>query len=135
MANPLGTHPYVLVLNGKPVAGFSEVSGLGMDTNVVEYREGSGRHNQLRLKGGVAYDPAFTAWAAQRGVRRHLTLHVYNRAGRLVRSHQLTGATSTVVQSAGVWIRERTPSNSSTSSWKTKVGRARARQRCADLKR
>jgi phage tail-like protein len=101
MAYPVGKHPYVLMLNGKPVAGFSEVGGLGMDTNVVEYREGNGKHTQLTLKGGVAYDPAFTAWAAQRGVRRHLTLHVYNRAGRLVRSHQLTGATNTVVEIAG----------------------------------
>jgi phage tail-like protein len=101
MAYPLGKHPYVLVLNGKPVAGFSEVSGLGMDTNVTEYRPGSVRHDHVTLKRGVAYDPAFGAWAAQRGVRQHWSLHVYDRAGRLVRSHQLTGATTTVVQIGG----------------------------------
>jgi phage tail-like protein len=101
------------VLNGKPVAGFSEVSGLGLDPNVTEYRpgsvahdhvtlkRGSVTHDHVTLKRGVAYDPAFAAWAAQRGVRQHWSLHVYDRAGRLVRSHQLTGATTTVVQIGG----------------------------------
>lgn len=54
--DPYGQFNFVVEIDGIPVAGFSEVSGLTTDTNVVEYREGNEPNATTRkLPGLIKY--------------------------------------------------------------------------------
>jgi phage tail-like protein len=58
--DPYGQFNFLIQIDGVTKAGFSEVSGLTTDTNVMEYREGDetnqGAHNTVRkLPGLVKY--------------------------------------------------------------------------------
>jgi phage tail-like protein len=76
--DPLGQFNFLLQIDGVNVAaGFSEVSGLTHDTNVMEYREGSDnnhgvntvrllpgliKQNRIVCKRGVIKDPSLWNW-------------------------------------------------------------------------
>jgi len=53
MENPLLQYNFLLVIDGASdaVAGFTEVSGINMETDVVEYREGSDTATVRKLPG------------------------------------------------------------------------------------
>ena len=106
-------HPYVVKFNGQAVGGFTEVSGLALDTNVVDYRDGNdaslptrkapGRQafESITLQRGVVHDAGFSAWLKQPRTRRHLTIERYDPAGRLAWSRVLMDCTVTEHQSKG----------------------------------
>ncbi len=73
--DPYGQFNFVVELEGVKIqAGFSEVSGLTTDTNIIEYREGSEKTGTVRklpglmkytnimLKRGWTKDPALWEW-------------------------------------------------------------------------
>jgi phage tail-like protein len=72
---PYGAFRFVVEINGIESAGFTEVSGLGNDTAVIEYRSGSdrrtrkipGRHSyqNIVLKRGLTSDASLWAWRKQ----------------------------------------------------------------------
>jgi phage tail-like protein len=49
--DPYGAFNFVVEIDGLTVAGFSEVSGLGSETEVIEYREGNERVTVRKLAG------------------------------------------------------------------------------------
>lgn len=51
MENPLLQYNFLLEIEGTSVAGFTEVSGINMETDVVEYREGSETATVRKLPG------------------------------------------------------------------------------------
>jgi phage tail-like protein len=75
--DPYGQFNFLVDIQGITVAGFSEVSGLTTDSNVMEYREGSDNNhgfntmrmlpgltkfNRLVLKDGITTDGSLWAW-------------------------------------------------------------------------
>lgn len=72
--DPYGRFNFLLEIDGVTKAGFSEVSGLATETEVVEYREGSDPPNTVRklpgltkysnivLKRGVTADTSLWNW-------------------------------------------------------------------------
>jgi phage tail-like protein len=54
--DPYGQFNFQIEIDGVVAAGFSEVSGLTTDTNIIEYREGSEQHGTTRkLPGLIKY--------------------------------------------------------------------------------
>ena len=72
--DPYGSFDFLLEIDGIVAAGFSEVSGLASETEVMEYREGGEAVNTLRkipgltkysnivLKRGVTADKSLWNW-------------------------------------------------------------------------
>lgn len=72
--DPFGRFNFLLEIDGVTAAGFSEVSGLANETEVIEYREGGDKVNAPRklpgltkysnlvLKRGVTADPSLWNW-------------------------------------------------------------------------
>lgn len=75
--DPLGQFNFLIQIDGVTKAGFSEVSGLTTDTNVMEYREGDEsnhgvntvrklvglvKYNNIVLKRGWTKDASLWAW-------------------------------------------------------------------------
>jgi phage tail-like protein len=72
--DPYGQFNFLVEIDGVTVAGFSEVSGLTTDTNIIEYREGNDtfgtvqklpglmKYNNLVLKNGITADKARVLW-------------------------------------------------------------------------
>src|SRR3954470_17152741 len=72
--DPYGQFNFHVEIDGVVVAGFSEVSGLTTDTNIIEYREGNDtfgtvqkqpglmKYNNLVLKRGFTADKSLWAW-------------------------------------------------------------------------
>ena len=72
--DPYGQFNFVVEIDGLTVAGFSEVSGLTTDTNLIEYREGNEqqgtvrklpglmKYNNIVLKRGCTKDTALWDW-------------------------------------------------------------------------
>ena len=72
--DPYGRFNFLLEIDGIARAGFSEVSGLTTETNVVEYREGADRASSFRklpgltkfsnitLKRGITQDRSLWDW-------------------------------------------------------------------------
>jgi phage tail-like protein len=72
--DPYGQFNFVVTINGVAAAGFSEVSGLTTDTNIIEYREGNEKqgtvrklpglikYNNIVLKRGWTQDHSLWAW-------------------------------------------------------------------------
>jgi phage tail-like protein len=75
--DPYGQFNFLVEIDGIVVAGFSEVSGLTTDTNIIEYREGSEKvgtvrklpglmkYNNLVLKRGWTADKQLWTWRKQ----------------------------------------------------------------------
>lgn len=77
---------FVLEIDGKPVAGFSEVTGLDTDAP-------PGEHGSVALKRGAANRQAFFEWQAQAVAARHAATIVLVAAARApVVRWRLTGA-------------------------------------------
>jgi len=51
--DPYGQFNFLVEIDGVIQAGFSEVSGLSTDTNVIEYREGNEQHGTTRKLPGL----------------------------------------------------------------------------------
>jgi phage tail-like protein len=78
--DPYGQFNFLVEIDGVTVAGFSEVSGLTTDTNIIEYREGNDPHgtvqkqpgimkyNNLVLKNGITADKARVLWTWRKKV-------------------------------------------------------------------
>jgi phage tail-like protein len=49
--DPYGAYNFLVEIDGLTIAGFSECSGLGAETTVIEYREGSDRGGVRKLPG------------------------------------------------------------------------------------
>ncbi|HEX3151509.1 MAG TPA: phage tail protein [Gemmataceae bacterium] len=72
--DPYGQFNFLVEIDGIVVAGFSEVSGLTTDTNIIEYREGSEKvgtvrklpglmkYNNIILKRGWTADTKLWIW-------------------------------------------------------------------------
>jgi phage tail-like protein len=72
--DPYGQFNFLVEIDGIVVAGFSEVSGLTTDTNIIEYREGSEgvgtvrklpglmKYNNLVFKRGWTSDKTLWLW-------------------------------------------------------------------------
>jgi phage tail-like protein len=75
--DPFGQFNFLVNIDGLTVAGFSEVSGLTTDSNVMEYREGSDnnagvntmrklpgltKYNNIVLKDGITTDNSIWQW-------------------------------------------------------------------------
>jgi phage tail-like protein len=66
--DPYGQFNFLVEIDGVTKAGFSEVSGLTTDTNVMEYREGAdnnhGVNTPRQLPGLVKYNRVVLKWGA-----------------------------------------------------------------------
>jgi phage tail-like protein len=94
-------YPYIVKVNGRTVGGFSEVSGLTTDGDVVDYREGDTKGpsvvsppkheagTKVTLTRGVVHDPAFAAWLKQPRIPHLVTIEHVNAAGVVVWSRQV----------------------------------------------
>ncbi len=72
--DPYASFNFLLEIDGIAKAGFSEVTGLNAEANVIEYREGGDTANTMRklpglhkygnvtLKRGVSQDPELFTW-------------------------------------------------------------------------
>jgi phage tail-like protein len=71
--DPFASFNFLLEIDGVAKAGFSEVTGLNTETNVIEYREGSDPNHMRKLPGlekfgnvtlkrGVTPDPELFNW-------------------------------------------------------------------------
>lgn len=112
-------HVLQLVLDGTVVPGVVALSGLGVDREVIEYREGNDRTGGTRrlpgrLQGGDAVvtralttDPTFEAWVRGPGpdgaavARREVRVHFFDRHGSPVRRYRLVGAWPRRLELAG----------------------------------
>jgi phage tail-like protein len=54
--DPFSQFNFQVEIDGVPQGGFSEVSGLTMDTNIIEYREGSDITTLRKLPGLMKYN-------------------------------------------------------------------------------
>lgn len=82
MSRRYSAFQFVLSLNGKPVGGFSDVSGIGADIKPVR------RLRQLTLKRGVLQLSAISEWV--RGEEATLTL--FDESERPVQTWAIRGA-------------------------------------------
>lgn len=55
--DPLQAFNFLVEIDGLTVAGFSQVSGLGSETEVIEYREGGDRLSSVRKLPGLTRYP------------------------------------------------------------------------------
>jgi hypothetical protein len=86
------------------VGGFSEVSGLTNDGDVVDYREGNSLSprklpkstgpTRIALTRGVVHDPGFAAWLKQPRIPHLVTIEHVNAAGVVVWSRHVKTARS-----------------------------------------
>jgi phage tail-like protein len=110
---PYPDHRFRLVMEGRVVAGISQVGALRRDTEVVVHRSGADRPVAVRSPGrstfapvvlerGVTHDEAFEEWAglvqqpggsdvALASYRRDLRLELHNEAGQQVLAYGLFG--------------------------------------------
>ena len=115
-ADPQRVDPYKnfkfrLSLDGRYVAGFSEVSGLTEDTSVVEYREGEDpitsqrlaertEYEAIELERGVTYDNDFAQWASKTTCQyereteaeaslKDLRIELYDEKGEIAVAHTI----------------------------------------------
>lgn len=93
-------YPYVIKIDGQTAAGFTEVTGLSMETDPIDYRNGDGPQlsprklphtgfNVVTLNRGVVHNVSFTNWLQHVGTRRHLTIEHHDAGGRLLWSRVL----------------------------------------------
>jgi phage tail-like protein len=51
--NPYSNFNFILLVNGQPMAAFSEISGLDSENTPIEYREGADATNSVRKYPGI----------------------------------------------------------------------------------
>jgi phage tail-like protein len=97
--DPYKSYRFVLYINGRPVAGATNVA-LPTDQDVANYRAGGepihvrklpgrDKYEAITLERGVTYDPEFANWAAGAGPHATLGLKVFGPAGRLQANYSL----------------------------------------------
>lgn len=108
MNEPLTTANFVVEIDGLGVADFSEVTGLGVEVDVIEYRQGTDpagtprkipglvKYGNVTLKRGIARDNALWSWISQviRGPveRRTVIIRLLDRKREVVWTARLAGA-------------------------------------------
>lgn len=55
--NPYSNFNFIVEVDGEEIVGFSEISGLDSETNVIEYREGGDANAAMRLLPGTEKYP------------------------------------------------------------------------------
>lgn len=114
--DPLPAFRFFLQLGGVTVGSFTEVTGLSLETEAIDYREGGEstimrqvpgltRSGDITLKRGLSADSSLFFWASQVGAingvttilpdplfRRTLTLMVHDRGGIAVKSFMIVRA-------------------------------------------
>jgi phage tail-like protein len=97
--DPYKSYRFVLYMNGRPVAGATNVA-LPTDGDNVDYRAGGepihvrklpgrDKYETITLERGVTHDAAFANWAAGAGPHATLGLKVFGPAGRLQARYSL----------------------------------------------
>lgn len=104
--DPYKNFKFRVVIDGTATGGFTEVSGLGIEVEAVEYREGSenivrkipgvARVGNVTLKRGYVGDSTLSDWisTATSGPenldRKDITINVFDQAADTVRSFNLS---------------------------------------------
>jgi phage tail-like protein len=105
--DPFGSFNFIVEIDGKTISGFSEVSGLEAEVEVVEYREGSDpmtthkapglqKYANITLKRGITGD--LTLWQWMQSVlggnpdRRNLSIVLLNEQRQAVARWNLVRA-------------------------------------------
>ena len=112
--DPYKSFKFQVALDGRIVAGFSEVSALRPIAEIVEYRaggeptalrklSGTNKFEAITLERGVAHDPEFVNWAnmvnslesdcdaeaSPRNLRKDIIIEVYNEAGQVALTYKV----------------------------------------------
>lgn len=88
--DPYASFNFLLEIDGIAKAGFSEVTGLNAETNVIEYREGGDATNTMRKLPGLE---KFGNVTLKRGVSQDLDLFNWHKAvmdGDIVRDEAMS---------------------------------------------
>jgi len=106
---PYGAFNYVVNFNGEEAfGGFSDVSGLGTELTIAEYRNGNERENHVRkvpgvhkvsdvtLKRGIVNSKSVWDWIKQArtqgvGAQKNVSVTLRDETGKDVQSWQLRG--------------------------------------------
>ena len=112
--SPYPNFKFVVIVDGRSVAGVSKVSAFKRTTEVISHREGGdpsssrkspGRteYEAITLERGVTHDKEFERWANKvwnygsglgaevslRDFRKNITIQVYNEAGQLATAYKV----------------------------------------------
>jgi phage tail-like protein len=108
--DPYKNFKFRLRIDGKVVAGISNVSSLKQSTELVTHREGGDsstarlspsqtKHEPVTLERGVTHDTEFEKWAmmvwnvgsgsAAKNFRKDVILELYNEAGQLAKAYRI----------------------------------------------
>ncbi len=110
--DPYKTFKFRVRLDGRTVAGFSEVSALRPIAEIVEYRaggepttlrksQGTTKFEAIMLERGVTHDPEFVDWAnmvnstkpgrevSPHNFRKDIVIEVYNEAGQVALTYKV----------------------------------------------
>ena len=140
--DPYKNFKFKVKWDGRYVAGISKVGSLKRTTEVVKHREGGdpsssrkspGRteYEAITLERGVTHDPDFENWAKKvwnfkaglgsevslKDFRKDIIIEVYNLPIRYIAAGSLS------TRPCPIWMPMPMPLPSSTSSWRTRVGR------------
>jgi phage tail-like protein len=109
--DPYKNFKFRLKLDGRYVAGFSEVSGLTEEISIVDYREGEDpisshrlaertEYEAIELERGVTYDSDFAQWASKTTCQsereieaevslKDLRIELYDEKGEIAGAHTI----------------------------------------------
>jgi phage tail-like protein len=101
--DPYKSFRYLLIWNGRPVAGFETIAALGGSTQIPANDSGRTKYDSITLERGVTYDEDFAHWASKvsqlghalgsevslANVRDDIYLEYFNEAGQLVVTYKL----------------------------------------------
>ncbi len=99
--DPYKNMRFVVIWDGRPVAGADAAGGLNRTTEVVKHREGGdpssshkspagGKFEPLTLERGVTHDVEFEKWAASgHGRTAELTIEEHDEAGRVIATYKV----------------------------------------------
>ncbi|WP_392542034.1 phage tail protein [Oryzobacter telluris] len=102
-------HAFTVTADGVQLAGVTGVSGIGVERDAIEFREGNDDSGTRRLPGrakggdavltrGLSTDPAFESWARAAGAdgaavaTRDVRIRFFDRHGAPVRAYRLVRA-------------------------------------------
>jgi len=105
--DPYKNFNFTVQIDGTAVGGFTEVSGLGLEVEVIEYRDGSdgnvvrklpglAKYNNVTLKRGYIGDTTLSDWinsfasGPDEPDRKDFTINVFDQAGNTIRSFNLS---------------------------------------------
>jgi phage tail-like protein len=103
----LSKYSFTVVIEGKTLGTFRQVSGLSVETEVIEYRDGGGgttiflpgntKYSPVRLTRAFTGDSALWDWYTTSAATGHVTrfdgtISVFDRSGQPVARYTLTNA-------------------------------------------